>query len=52
MVIVIVALLLEPTIERLVPEDEEELVKLDDDDERPGSVAPTRTAMMKFAPGT
>lgn len=50
MVIVIVALLLVPTLES-VPEAEEELVKLDDDD-IPGSVAPTRTAMTKFAPGT
>lgn len=48
---VIVALLLVPTLERLAPEAEEELVKLDDD-EIPGSVAPRRTAMTKFAPGT
>ena len=51
---VIVALVLEPTLERLAPEAEEELVKLDDDDddEIPGSVVPTRTAIMKFALGT
>lgn len=48
---VITALLLLLTLERLVTDVVAELVKLDDD-ETPGSVAPTRTAMMKSVLGT
>lgn len=51
MVMVIVALLLVPILETLAPKAEEELIKLGDD-EIPGSAAPIRTAMTKFAPGT
>lgn len=51
MVMVIAALLLVLTLKPLATEVDEELAKLDDD-ETPGSVAPTRTARTKFAPGT
>lgn len=50
-VMVIAPLLLALTLVPLAPEVEEELVKLDDD-AATGSVAPTRTARTKFAPGT
>ena len=50
-VMVIAVLLLVLTLKPLATEVDEELAKLDDD-ETPGSVAPTRTARTKFAPGT